>query len=130
MRSKLAFTRNLLKCNSNFVKESSVAATLLQGYTQPLHCGLCSLATNCMTLLACCARIGDQIEIQQVWPIYSTIIAIEVQCMYADYVVWEGGSGGPVGDFFNSGGGIQAGKGKFCFFGGGGGGDRTAQCNT
>jgi len=29
------------------------------------------------------------------------IIAIEVQCMNADYVVWGGESGGPVDDFFN-----------------------------
>jgi len=33
--------------------------------------------------------------------------------MYADYVVWGGGSGGPVDDFFNRGVGIPTGTGNF-----------------
>jgi len=46
-RSKLAFTRNLQKCNSEFMKKSRVAAPLLQvsvGYTSLEHCRLCGLA--------------------------------------------------------------------------------------
>jgi len=31
MRSKLAFTRNMLKCNSDSMKKSCLAATLTQG---------------------------------------------------------------------------------------------------
>jgi len=44
--------------------------------------------------------------------------------LYADFVVWCGGSGGPVDDFFKGGGGDPNGKGQLLFLG-----DWTAQCN-
>jgi len=61
-----------------------------------------------MSLHARCACIGDHVEIWQVRPICHSQIITEV--LYADYVVWGGGMGRVVDNFFNGGMGSPNGK--------------------
>jgi len=44
-----------------------------------------------------CPRI--KVTVHQFGPVYPTGIITIVQCMYADYVVWNGGAGGLVDVF-------------------------------
>ena len=57
-----------------------------------------------------------KVTVHQFRPIYHTEIIATVQYMYADYVVWDSGSGGLLNDFFNGGWGSFNRKGQICFW--------------
>ena len=57
-----------------------------------------------------------EVTVSQFGPIYHTDLVAIFQCMCDDYVVWDGGSGWLVDDFFDGGVGIPNRKGKISFW--------------
>jgi len=69
---------------------------------------------RCVKGLKC---LRTEVTIHQFGPIYPSEIIAIVQCMYADYVVWDDGSDGLVDDFLMVGWewGSFSGNGQICY---------------
>jgi len=71
----------------------------------------------------------SEVTVHQFVPIYHTEIITIALCMYAKYVVWNGGSVGLVDNCFTVGLSVPNGNGQIFFFcGGEGRGNHTTQC--